>query len=135
MLRDTKTTTTSTLVIAPQTASGNTPLVGAIIDHQSVASARYVITSGSLADADATFTTLLEEGDASDLSDAAAVADADLIGTEAAASFTFAEDNTVKTLGYKGAKRYTRLTITPANNTGNAFFNVTCEQRPLRWHG
>ena len=70
--------------------------------------------------ADATFTVLLEEGDASNLSDAAAVADADLIGTEALAGFQFDDDNECRKLGYKGSKRYTRLTITPVANASAA---------------
>lgn len=107
-------------VISPQIGTDNTAMVGAIIDIQGHESLEYIIATGTLADADATFTVLLEEGDAANLSDAAAVADADLLGTEALASFTFAADDKVFKLGYKGNKRYTRLTITPAANTGNA---------------
>ena len=106
--------------IAPVVATDNTALVSAIIDLQGYGGAMFAIATGTLADADATFTVLLEEGDAANLSDAAAVADADLIGTEALASFTFAGDGVTRKLGYIGAKRYLRLTITPANNTGNA---------------
>jgi hypothetical protein len=71
---------------------------------------------------------LLEEGDAANLSDAAAVADADMVsqanGTapETAAAFTFADDGETRAIGYIGSKRYIRLTLTPANNTGNVFF-------------
>lgn len=100
--------------------SDNTAQVGQIIDRKGFDAVTYLILTGTLADADATFTVLLEEGDAANLSDAVAVADADLIGTEALAGFTFADDNKARKLGYKGAKRYTRLTITPANNTGAA---------------
>lgn len=106
--------------IAPVVATDNTALVSAIIDLQGYGGAMFAIATGTLADADATFTVLLEEGDAANLSDAAAVADADLIGTEALAGFTFASDGVTRKLGYIGAKRYLRLTITPANNTGNA---------------
>jgi len=107
-------------VIAPQVATDNTALVGAIVDRQGFESLTYVIHTGTLADADATFTVLLEEGDEANLSDASAVADADLIGTEALASFDFSADDAMRKLGYVGEKRYTRLTITPANNSGNA---------------
>lgn len=102
----------------------NTAQVSQIVDLAGYESCVFAIAAGSLADADATFTTLLEHGDASNLSDAAAVPDAQLTGTEAAASFTFADDNAVKKLGYVGGKRYLRLTITPANNTGSAQFAV-----------
>ena len=54
------------------------------------------------------------------LSDAAAVPDEFLLGTEAGASFQFDDDNEVRKIGYIGPKRYVRLTITPAANTGNA---------------
>lgn len=104
--------------------SDNTAQVGQIIDRKGFDGVTYLIQTGTLADADATFTVLLEEGDAANLSDAAAVADADLIGTETLASFVFSDDNKVRKLGYKGAKRYTRLTITPANNAGAAPMSV-----------
>lgn len=54
------------------------------------------------------------------MSGANAVADADMIGTEALAGFQFDDDNEVRKLGYVGAKRYTRLTITPSGNGGDA---------------
>lgn len=106
--------------ISPVRVTDNTAQVGQIIDHQGYESAEYLIAIGTIADADATFTVLLEEGDDAALADAAAVADADLLGTEAAAGFRYDDDDKVRKLGYRGAKRYTRLTITPANNTGNA---------------
>lgn len=107
-------------VITPVVVADNTAQVGAIIDRQGYDSLTYLIITGTLADADATFTVLLEEGDQANMSDAAAVDDADLIGTEALAGFTFADDGETRKLGYRGNKRYTRLTITPANNAGNA---------------
>jgi hypothetical protein len=67
---------------------------------------------------------LLEEGDVSNLSDAAAVADADLLGTEVLAGFQFDDDNECRKLGYRGSKRYTRLTITPANNASAAVLSA-----------
>lgn len=109
-------------VVAPAAAvADNTAWVGAIVDKRGYESLTYLIAAGSLADADATFTALLEEGDASNLSDAAAVADVDLVGTEALASFTYAADGKCFKLGYVGNRRYTRLTVTPANNAGSAF--------------
>ena len=111
-------------VISPVSVSDNTAQVGQIIDRQGFDSLEYAIATGSLADADATFTVLLEEGDNSALSDAAAVADAQLLGTEALASFIFSDDNKVFKLGYKGYKRYTRLTITPGANASAALISA-----------
>lgn len=106
--------------ISPVSEAGTTALVGQIIDKQGFSSLEYVIATGSIADADATFTVLLEDGDDSGLSDAAAVADAYLLGTEVLAAFQFDDDNETRKLGYIGPKRYTRLTITPVNNASAA---------------
>lgn len=107
-------------VISPVSVADTTAQVGQIIDCQGNESLEYIIATGSLADADATFAVLLEEGDVANLSDAAAVADADLLGTEALAGFIFSDDDKVFKLGYKGNKRYTRLTITPSANASAA---------------
>jgi hypothetical protein len=111
-------------VLSPVSVADNTAQVGQIIDRKGYHSLTYLIATGSIADADATFTVLLEEGDAANLSDAAAVADADLIGTEVLAGFQFDDDNECRKLGYKGAKRYTRLTITPVNNASAALLSA-----------
>lgn len=111
-------------VISPVSVSDNTAQVGQIIDGQGATSVTYVIATGAIADADATFAVLLEEGDAANMSDAAAVADVDLIGTEALAGFQFDDDNECRKLGYKGAKRYTRLTITPSGNASGALMSA-----------
>ena len=111
-------------VISPVSVADNTAEVGQIIDRQGFDGLTYVIATGSLADVDATFTVLLEEGNDSGLSDAAAVADADLLGTEALASFTFTHDDETRKLGYVGDKRYTRLTITPAANASAALLSA-----------
>lgn len=116
--------------LSPVSVADNTAQVGQVVDRF-VSGVRYervnyVILTGSIADADATFTVLLEHGDAANLSDAAAVPDSDMIsqvsGTapETAAAFQFDDDNEVRKLTYKGSKRYTRLTITPVNNASAA---------------
>jgi hypothetical protein len=111
-------------VLGAEAITDNTAQVGAIIDGANHRGLVYAIRVGTLADADATFTVLLEEGDASNLSDAAAVADADMVGTESGVAFTFTNDDEVRSLGYIGSKRYTRMTITPAANSGAATFAV-----------
>ena len=64
----------------------------------------------------------MEHGDQSDLSDAAAVTDDMLLGTEVLAGFQFDDDNECRKIGYVGIKRYVRVTVTPANNgAGNIF--------------
>lgn len=102
--------------ISPVSVADNTAQVSQIIDRQDYQSLEFIIATGSLADADATFTVLVEDGDASNLSDAAAVSDSQLLGTEAQASFLFSDDDKVFKIGYVGNRRYVRMTITPANN-------------------
>jgi hypothetical protein len=90
------------------------------VDVQPGDSLEFLIAAGTLADADATFTVLVVEGAAANLSDAAAVADIDLLGTEVLAAFTFADDAEPRKIGYIGSKRYVRCTVTPVANTGSA---------------
>lgn len=106
-------------VISPVSVADTTAQVGTVVDGQGFGSVTYLIATGSIADADATFTVLLEESDASG-SGFAAVADADLLGTEVLAAFQFDDDNECRKLGYIGSKRYTRLTITPVGNASAA---------------
>lgn len=87
----------------------NTTTVGRIIDMQGFSSAEFLIQAGNLIDG--TYTPLIEEGDASNLSDASAVADSNLLGTEAAAVFIATNDHIVNKIGYIGNKRYIRLSI------------------------
>lgn len=109
--------------ISPVVAgTDNTAYVSQIIDTAGYNSLTFAIMIGANTDADATFTVLIEDGDDSGLSDSAAVADKFLIGTEALASFTYADDNETRKIGYVGGKRYVRMTITPANNgAGNIY--------------
>jgi hypothetical protein len=100
----------------------NTPFVSTILDTAGFGSAEFVGHLGTDTDADVTFTVLVEDGDNSALSDAAAVADAHLLGVEAMA-LDFASDNKVFKIGYVGPKRYVRVTLTPsANGAGDVFF-------------
>ena len=109
-------------LLSPAAATtDDTPFVSQIVDRRGYESVELVLATGSLADADATFAVLVEHGEAANLSDAAAVPDAQLLGTEALASFTFGDDNETRKIGYVGDKRYLRVTVTPANNTGDAY--------------
>jgi hypothetical protein len=119
--------------ISPAAATtDNTAYVSQILDMQGLSSAEFVILAGALADADASFTVLAEEGEQANLSDNTAVDDRDLLGTEAQAGFDFSADNKVFKLGFRpSGKRYKRVTIAPANNTGNVFLAAVWITRPL----
>lgn len=130
--------------ISPAAAvTDNTPFVSQIADTDGFDSLTFVGLLGSIADADVTFTVLVEDGDVANLSDAAAVADEYLLGTEAGtvtagaavsgAAPGFADDNKTFKIGYKGPKRYVRVTVTPANNSGNIFLaGVWIQGHPKR---
>lgn len=116
--------------VSPVSDGDNTALVSQIIDRAGFDSLTFLMALGSIADADATFTALLEESDDSGMSGSNAVADADMVSqtagsaAELAASFQFDDDNEVRLLGYIGNKRYVRLTVTPANNASAALFSA-----------
>tara|TARA_Y100000310_G_scaffold316309_1_gene367836 strand:+ start:374 stop:739 length:366 start_codon:yes stop_codon:yes gene_type:complete len=103
-------------------------MVSEIIDTRGFDSLEFIILAGIMADADVTHTILVEDGDDSSLSDNAAVIDDQLLGTEVLASFSFDDDGEIRKIGYIGAKRYVRMTITPAGNTGAEVVAVLAAQ-------
>jgi len=118
-------------LITPKAAgTDNTAIVSKIVDLRGYNSCTLVLETGVNTDTNATFDVLVEDGDVVDnesaptaLTDHAAVADKYLIGTEAKAAFTAADDdNKCRKIGYVGPKRYVRVTVTPAgNDSGNIF--------------
>jgi len=110
--------------ISPVSVADNTAQVSQIIDRQGYDSLTFLIALGSIADADATFAVTMDEGAVSNLSDASAVAAADIIGTTTLAGFIFSDDDKCRKIGYKGNKRYVRLTITPSANASAALMSA-----------
>lgn len=90
--------------------STSTTTNGNVIDTLGYEGLEFILQSGSYTDG--TYTPLIEESDNSDMSSSNAVADEDLVGTEAAAAVSAA--NSVKRVGYVGHKRYVRLSIVSA---------------------
>jgi hypothetical protein len=106
--------------MAPVAAiTDNTAIVSAVCDLKGFGACMLALVTGTDADADATFTVLIEDSD--DNITFAAVDDAYLDGTEVLASYNFADDAECRKVGYVGIKRYVRATVTPAANTGNVF--------------
>lgn len=121
MLKDLHNNIKASRGISPAAATtDNTAFVSQIIDTAHFGSCEFIGCFGSVADADVTFTVLVEDGNNSGLSDNAAVADEYLLGVEAM-SLQYDSDNKTFKIGYIGPKRYVRVTITPANNSGNIF--------------
>lgn len=97
-----------------------TAQVSTACDLKGYGSCMLAFATGTLSDADATWTVLIE--DSNDNATWAAVDDAYLNGTEALAGFQFDDDNECRKIGYTGPKRYVRATIDDGTaNTGNLF--------------
>jgi hypothetical protein len=107
--------------ISPQIqTNADTAFVSQILDTLGLNGAVFALLTGALTDANATFVVLAEEGDDSGLSDNTAIADANLLGTEALAAPLFSDDNKCFKLGIINNKRYVRVTVTPSgNNSGD----------------
>lgn len=124
-------TVTFSLGFAPIAAitNVNTASVTEILDTQGYEANEFILQMGAITDADVTFVVLMEESDESDMTGANDVADEDLVGTEVEAAPLFSDDDDVFSLGYKGSKRYIRVTLTPsANSAGDIFRSATWAQ-------
>jgi hypothetical protein len=117
MLRDLYSDVKCVNAINAARVTDNTAQVGPILDTSGARSVTLVVTTGTIADAACTITPLIEDGDNSALSDNAAVSDDFLLGTEVV--LDQADDDSTLKIGVISPKRYVRLTLTPAANTGN----------------
>lgn len=104
--------------IAPKAHTADA--TGASSDLAGFQSATVLIDLGLWTDGTHTF----EVQDSPDDSTFAAVADADLIGTEPVMDAA-AEDNTTHTIGYVGTKRFIRVKATVASATTGAVYGVS----------
>jgi hypothetical protein len=127
--------TDTKIALSPRAIATDTTTAGSIIDTALYdLGVLFLIISGTVADG--TYTPLIEHGDASNLSDAAAVADTDLYrsgvssGQEADAAFVAADDNKIKKLSYIGAKRYVRLSLVSATTTTGAVIGAIAIGNP-----
>ena len=100
--------------------NSDTTTAGAIIDLDGVQAVEWVMEATAYTDG--TYTPLIEDGEDSGLSDAAAVADAQLLGTEAGAALAAAG---LSRIGYVGGKRYARLSWVSTATTTGATLNAT----------
>jgi len=111
-----------------QAIGTNTTTNGTAVDMQGYQALTFVFHSGAVTDG--TFTPALLEGDDSNISNASAVADADLLpsgtGQEAAAAINAA--NSVSKLGYRGTRRYVFPTIVSTAVTTGGTIGVTAIQ-------
>ena len=132
MMRDLFNSVDIRRVISSAQVADNTAEVGEIIDLANANGCLFAINIGTIADAAATFVVLIEDGDDSGLSDAAAVSDGFLIGTETLAGWDQTNDDETRKIAYIGPKRFVRMTITPADNGTAADFGVVAIISHLR---
>lgn len=101
------------------TGTGKT---GVIIDRQGYGGVEFLVAYGTVTSTAAVFTVVAKEGDVTGT--LTSVADADLVGTEAAAGLAAAvrtsgtTKNVTKKVGYKGNKRYVQLNISSTATAG-----------------
>lgn len=124
-MRDQKSAITTSLGLNITAISADGTTAGNIIDIAGYESVTFIPFSGTLTDG--TYTPLIEHGDASNLSDAAAVSDDFLVGTEANAAMVAANDNIAsKRIGYVGNKRYVRLSMVASGVTSGGTVGAVC---------
>lgn len=129
MARDLVDNVKITQAIGPQAIlAGNGTLTGATLDTQGFDSTVVAIYSGTITDG--TGTPTVYEGDASNMSDEAAVAAGDLIGSLTA--FASTDDNVTKKVGYRGSKRYIRVKLVGAGQTTGGFYGAVYVQGHAR---
>lgn len=107
-----------------QAISTDTTTDGSAIDLQGYESCTFVMEAGAITDGD--YTLVLEESSTGSFGgEETAVADTDLIGTEALASFTADDDDhKVGTVGYIGSQRYVRATVVSTSTSTGATIGV-----------
>lgn len=113
MSRDLKNNISAVQSLAPAEQTG--PVDGAAADLANYTSAMVVIDAGTATGTTPSFTFEVQESDTSTPGDFTAVADADLDGTEPV--ITTANDAAVYEIGYRGRRRYLRVTIEAASGT------------------
>lgn len=108
-----------------QEITSDTTTVGEEIDMDEFESLEMVIQAGTLTDG--TFDVLVEEAldDGTGSPGAfSAVADADLLGTEAGAQLVAADDDKTTKIGYLGQERFVRLSIVSTGTTSGGFLSA-----------
>lgn len=106
------------------TLSGTTKAEGDWIDMQGWEALTFTVSTGTVTDAGTAsgFSFQVEEGDDTTDAGATAVADADLIGVESDLTVTSDDDDNVfvGSIGYRGDKRYVRMTAVGTTGTDAA---------------
>jgi len=110
--------------------TSDTTTSGAIIDTADFTSGMFTILCSAYTDG--TYTPLIQESDDSGMSGATAVADANLIGTEAGAALSAvtASGANLNSIGFFGTKRYVRLQLVSTSTSSGATLGATFTGEP-----
>jgi hypothetical protein len=118
--RDLQNNVKAMLALAPVALGATGANNGRIIDRKGYAGVEFLLSYGTISTTGTVVTAVVMEGDAT--GSLTSVADADLIGTETLASLPAATPRAsgstmlvTKRIGYKGSKRYVRVSM---NGTG-----------------
>jgi hypothetical protein len=118
-----QTTTMLYAVIPPRMVADSQAVVGHIIDTKGARAVDYIIITGIVSDGDASFQVTMEDAALQDFSDAALVPAPYVIGQESA-EFSFEGSNQIRRIGHRCRKRWSRITVTPADNSQSAGLSV-----------
>ncbi|KAB6714324.1 hypothetical protein [Roseobacter sp. TSBP12] len=125
---------TTIAVAISATLSGTTASVGNIVDVSNFQHVTLAYFTGTVTDAGtaAGFSVEIQESDTTADADFTAVADTDLIGTEAALAVTDDASDTIPvgSVGYIGTKKYVRAVITGTTGTDAAVSGAWILQGP-----
>ncbi len=118
------------VALPSQSITSNTSTVSSIIiDTAGNEAFDVALVSGTITDG--VYDLLLEHGDDSGLADAATVATTDLDAAISSVQIILTDDDTAKSIGYVGKKRYIRVTIVSTGvTTGGAIGVVVVRGRP-----
>lgn len=131
--QDMRSVTTTAFGISA-TLSGATPATGNIVDVSDYQAATFLYQTGTVTDAgDASgFSVEVQESDTTADADFTAVADTDLVGTEASLAVTAdgTDSVAVGSIGYIGTKQYVRVEVTGTTGSNAVVNGVWSLQKP-----
>lgn len=128
-MRDLHNTISAAVAKAPAAIASNTTTNGSTVDLQGYESCEFVIVSGTLTDGSYAIN-VQESDDNATWSDAPASA---ILGAEP--TFAATDDNTVKSVGYVGSKRYTRIQIVSTGVTTGGTIGASAIRGRVRHSG
>lgn len=109
--------------------SSDTAVASPVIDLAGYDGCEFIIANDTLSDSNATFAVTMAEGDTS--SPATNVPNGEKLYGDLP-SFAFGDDDENRKVGYRGAKRYVQLTVTPSGNTGTGIIAIIVLKRPKK---